>query len=525
MKKVNPWIVAGICVPVLLMVILDTTVVDVIIPHMMAALSVDYYDIQWVVIAYMVSAAVTMPLFDWLSSRFSYRTLFIFGTVTFVVASISCGKATTFYYMIVSRIVQGIGEGIVVPTVTSLVFLAFPPEKRGLAMGLIGLGATMGPALGPTLGGYMTEHFSWRWAFYINVPIGTLLALLAFFFLSEFRTQKEKFHFDIIGFVLCAIFLSTLLIAVSKGQEKEWLSSDFILYFFIISGISFVLFVWRELTVEHPFLQIKVFANRYFTLTMIIRLVFGAAVYGSFFLIPIYCEKLRLYPTFLTGLIMLPGALTNGLGTVISGRLTDRFGGRWIMFTSLIMMALLLHGFYKFDEYTSKTFIAWYLVFYFLFIGATFTPLNYMSLAVLREKEVDTGSSLIHVVRFISGSVGTAFATNKFEYMMGTHFTGMASKLTYSNLVLIPSFAKLKAYLISKAQSINLITIKSLAALRELIKLRSYVYAFQDTMTIFGIACLFVSVLVFFLPNKINLDVRRRNESRGGETYSLQEGS
>ncbi len=511
MKNTNPWVVAGICVPILLMVILDTTVVDVIIPHMMAALSVDYYDIQWVIISYMVAAAVTMPLFDWLSSRFSYRALFIFGTLTFVFASIACGRATSFYEMILSRIIQGMGEGVVVPTVTSLVFMAFPPEKRGLAMGLIGLGATMGPALGPTLGGYVTEHFSWRWAFYINVPIGFLLAFLAYLFLEEFRIQKKRYPLDWIGVVLCTTFLSTFLIAISKGQEKQWLSSDMILYFFIISAVSFILFVWREFTVSNPFIQLKVFKNKFFTLTMMIRFVFGGSIYGSFYLIPIYCEKLRMYPTLITGLIMLPGALTNGLGTVISGRLTDKLGGRWIMFFGIVMMSFAFYKIHFFDEATSKFLISQRLVFYFLFVGMVFTPLNYMSLAVLKEDEVDTGSALIHVIRFVSGSVGTAIATNRFEYMMGAHFTQMSSKLTYSNLVLYPSLMKLKIYLMHKAVMGREALLKGFAALRELIKLRSYIYAFQDVMLLFGMACLAASVLVLFLPNKLNLG--RRDES------------
>ncbi|RLD97180.1 MAG: MFS transporter, partial [Aquificota bacterium] len=161
------WLVATVAVPSLLMVILDTTVVDVITPHMMAALNADFYDVQWVVISYMVAAAVSMPMFKRLSERMGYKNLFLLGLALFTSMSAFCGQARTMEEMILGRVLQGVGEGLVIPTVTSLIFTAFPPQQRGLAMGLIGLGATMGPALGPTLGGYMTQHFSWRWAFYI----------------------------------------------------------------------------------------------------------------------------------------------------------------------------------------------------------------------------------------------------------------------------------------------------------------------------------------------------------------------
>ena len=503
-NRVNPWIVAVISIPVLLMVILDTTVVDVIIPHMMAALSVDYYDIQWVIIAYMVSAAVVMPAFDWLSSRFSYKTLFITGTLLFVCSSIACGQARTIEVMIASRTLQGAGEGIVVPAVTSMVFLSFPPERRGFAMGLVGLGATMGPALGPTVGGYVTQHISWRWAFYINVPIGFTLALAAFLFLPPFSLEKKKAKFDFLGFLFCTTFLSTLLIALSKGQEKQWLSSDFILYMFITSAVSFVLFIITELKSSHPFVQIRIFRYRGFTVTMFIRIVFGGALYGSFLLVPIYCEKLRMYPTFLTGLLILPGAIANGLGTVVAGRLVDRMDPRKILLFALIAMFFGLWHMHLLDPYTPKEKVAEILFFFFLFIGFTFTPLNYISLTSIPREYTDTGASMIHVIRFISGSMGTALATNRFEYMHGYHFTGMSSYLNYGNLVLKQATAKLSAYLFNKAQIISQINKKMLAALKMVIDVRSHIYAFQDCMIIFALACLLAASLVFLLPN-INL--------------------
>ena len=511
--SINPWVVALICIPVLLMVILDSTVVDVIIPHVMAALSVDYYDVQWVVIAYMVAAAVVMPAFYWLSSRFSYKTLFLVGTALFVLASVSCGRAHTFEVMIASRIVQGMGEGIVVPTVTSMVFLAFPPEKRGLAMGLVGVGATMGPALGPTVGGYVTQHISWRWAFYINVPIGLSLLAAAFLFLPDFSLGRERVGFDFWGFLFCTLFLSSFIVALSKGQEKQWFSSDFILYLFITAAISFVLFIWVELRSSRPFVQIRVFKYRAFAVSMLIRMVFGACIYGSFFLIPIYCEKLRMYPTFVTGLIMLPGALTNGLGTVISGRLTDKVDPRKLLFLSLILMFYGLHRIHYLDVDTPKQRIALELVFFFLFIGATFTPLNYISLMSLPERYTDVGSSLIHVIRFVAGSVGTALATNRFEYRAGYHFVGMSSKFSYDNPLLLPSVAKLKMWLVGRAQVLSQIKLKTLAMVRQMMELKSHIYAFQDCMNIFSVACLLAACLVFLLPN-INLMVRRKDEGR-----------
>ncbi len=493
------WLVAAVAIPSLLMVILDTTVVDVIIPHMMAALNADFYDIQWVVISYMVAAAVSMPMFKRLSERMGYKNLFLFGLVLFTSMSAFCGQARTMEEMILGRVLQGVGEGLVIPTVTSLIFTAFPPQQRGLAMGLIGLGATMGPALGPTLGGYMTQHFSWRWAFYINLPIGITLWYGAYLVLRPGEGKAKPVPPDVLGFLLSTVFISSLLIALSKGQEKGWLASDYILSLFVVAAITFPLFLWWELKQEHPFLDLSIFGVRDFSLTMLIRLVFGGAIYGSFYLIPIYLEKFRMYPTFLSGLLLLPGALINGAVGVMVGRLTDRLGGKRVMAAALVGMAVGFHLLSGADAYTSKSTLVLLIAFYIGFVGAVFTPLNYMSLACLSQKHLDTGASMIHVVRFIAGAMGTAFATSHMEARKYLHFLGMTSKLDYSHPLLTPSFAQLKAYLIAHGQPANWIQTQLKAFLQGMLTLKSYIFAFQDCMAIFGVACFVALATVPFI--------------------------
>jgi len=490
------WLVAAVAVPSLLMVILDTTVVDVIIPHMMAALNADFYDVQWVVIAYMVAAAVTMPMFKRLSGRLGYKNLCLLGLALFTTMSAFCGQASSMGEMILGRVLQGVGEGLVIPTVTSLIFVAFPPRQRGLAMGLIGLGATMGPALGPTLGGYMTQHFSWRWAFYINLPIGITLWYGAYLILRTGEGKDRAVPPDIIGFILSTAFISSLLIALSKGQEKGWLASDYILILFTVAAVTFPLFLWWELRQEHPFIDLTIFGVRDFSATMLIRLIFGGAIYGSFYLIPIYLEKFRMYPTFLTGLLILPGALMNGFMGVMVGRFTDRFGGRRIMALALIGMAVGFYFLSRADEYTSKATLVMLIAFYIGFVGAVFTPLNYMSLACLTHRHLDTGASMIHVIRFIAGAVGTAFATSHMEARKYLHFLGMTRKLDPSHPLLFPSYARIKAYLMAHAQPPNWVATQVKAFFHEAITLKSYIFAFQDCMIIFAIACLFSLFLV-----------------------------
>ncbi len=489
-------------VPSLLMVILDTTVVDVIIPHMMAALNADFYDIQWVVIAYMVAAAVSMPMFKRLSERLGYKDLFLLGITLFTTMSALCGQAMNMEMMILGRVLQGVGEGLVIPTVTSVVFTAFPPEKRGLAMGLIGLGATMGPALGPSLGGYMTQHFSWRWAFYINLPIGAALGLAGYLILRPNEGKAKAVTPDLVGFLLSTTFISTLLIALSKGQEKGWLASDYILTLFVVSAVAFPLFVWWEMRQEHPFIDLTIFKVKDFSITMLIRLVFGGAIYGSFYLIPIYLEKFRMYPTFLTGLLILPGALMNGAMGILVGRLTDRFGGKRLMAMALVGMAVGFHLLSSADGYTSKGHLILLIAFYIGFVGAVFTPLNYISLACLSPRHVDTGASMIHVIRFIAGAMGTAFATSHMEARKWLHFVGMSRSLTHANPMLNPASAQLKAYLALQSQPQGWMPLQLKALIQGVLTLKSYIFAFQDCMAVFGIACIFSLMVVPMLKGR-----------------------
>ncbi len=405
--------------------------------------------------------------------------------------------------MVTGRVLQGVGEGLVIPAVTSLVFASFPPNQRGLAMGLIGLGATMGPALGPTLGGYMTQHFSWRWAFYINLPIGITLWYAAFLILrtGEGKTE-DKVSPDIIGFIFSTTFISSLLIALSKGQEKGWLASDFILILFAIAAVVFPLFIWWEIRQEHPFIDLSIFGVKDFSVTMLIRLVFGGAIYGSFYLIPIYLEKFRMYPTFLTGLLMLPGALINGLVGIMVGRLTDRFGGKKLMALALIGMAVGFHLLSRADAYTSKTTLVMFIAFYIGFVGAVFTPLNYLSLACLNQKHLDTGASMIHVIRFIAGAMGTAFATSHMEFKKYLHFLGMTRKLDSSNPLLNPSFRKFQTHMAKHGQPASWVQAQFKVFMHHMLTLKGYIFAFQDCMAIFGIACLISLMLIPLLKGE-----------------------
>ena len=298
------WLVVIAVMSGAFMVVLDTTVVNVALPKIMAGFGVNIDKIQWVITAYMVAMAIMMPSVGWFSSRIGNKALFIGSLVLFTASSVFCGAAWNVDALIVFRIFQGVGAGALMPIAMVIIFEAFPPEERGLAMGVYGIGATFGPAIGPTLGGYLTEHFSWHLIFYINVPIGLVGIFLAAIILQTGRLQREL-NFDILGFLTMAVFLGCLLTALSQGQKEGW-TSFYILTLFAIAAIGLVSFLWAEHHVQQPFIDLSVYRTFAYSMATLVFIIQGFGLYGSTFLIPLFFESMLDYTALQAGFLMLP---------------------------------------------------------------------------------------------------------------------------------------------------------------------------------------------------------------------------
>ncbi|MFN3413728.1 MAG: DHA2 family efflux MFS transporter permease subunit, partial [Thermoanaerobaculum sp.] len=257
---VNKWVVAALVSAGIFIALLDTTIVDIVLPKMMATLEADLYGIQWVIIAYFMGAAVSMTIVGWMAEALGHRNTYLLGIVLFVGTSALCGVAPSLELMLVSRFVQGVAEGMMLPVGALILMDAFPPEERGLALGVYGLGASFAPAVGPSLGGFITEHLTWRWVFWVNVPIGLADALLVFLLLANVRGKKVR-RLDIVGLCLLATSLMSFIVFISKGQEKGWLDSDFILRTFLVFVVTFVAFVVWEVKAAQPLFPRKLFTN------------------------------------------------------------------------------------------------------------------------------------------------------------------------------------------------------------------------------------------------------------------------
>ncbi len=404
------------------MAILDTTIVDIIVPKLMAPLSTDLYGVQWVITAYMTASAVAILLVEWLESRVGLKRVFLSGLFLFTASSFFAGQSESLEWMILARTFQGIGEALIVVSAEALLFSAYPPEKRGLAMGIYGLGVSFAPALGPTLGGYITEHIEWRWVFYINLPVGILNMLLAYFFLPEHR-GNGGFRLNFISYFFVSLSTVSLLIVLSKGQQKGWFSNDLILYLSLIALFSFLFFLLSELLSKNPLVDPSIFRIREFTIALLVYfLLLGFSMYQVFYLIPLYYEHLKGLTTFQAGLHILPLALAIGFSSPVAGLISDKKSSTLPLYVAValyLFASLLVVP--RFDYFTPSWSSALKLIILGVGMGFFFAPITNLALKKLGDKTT-LGVSLMHYVRFVGGSFGTALATNDLNKFMWENY-------------------------------------------------------------------------------------------------------
>ncbi len=428
----SKWVVALLVSGGIFIALLDTTIVDIVLPKMMPALDADIYGIQWVVITYFLGSAIAMTAIGWAAEVIGHRDAYMVGAVLFVGMSILSGMAQSLPMMLTSRFFQGVGEGIMIPVGLVILYETFPPEEHGLAMGLYGLAASFAPALGPSLGGLITEHLTWRWVFFINVPVGLVDVFLVWWFLANRRAKEEPEPFDVVGFALLATAFSSLIVFLGKGEEKGWLSSDFIVHLVLVFAVSAVAAgLWLAFA-RHPLFPRRILGHRPFRFGLLVMALLSINAYGFYLLLPIYLQRLRGYTTLQAGLILLPGALLGALTTLASGVLSDRINPRWVAVLFLAGSAVGSWAFHT-DLDTARHVLVLDYIFWGLFIGGTFAPVTLIALATLEDRDLSDGSTLVNVVRLIAGSVGTSYATALLTSRTDTFYEAMTQNLTWGS--------------------------------------------------------------------------------------------
>lgn len=505
------------------MAILDTTVVEVIVPKIMAPLSTDLYGVQWVITAYMIAAATGLLIVEHLSVSIGLKNVFLLGLATFTSASFACGHVHTLGEMITFRAIQGAGEAFLVPTAETILFTIYPPEKRGLAMGIYALAVSFAPSLGPTLGGYITEHLTWRYVFYINVPIGILNFVAALFFMPKVLEKREPLRINFLSFFFVSVATISLLTLLSKGQQKGWFQSMFIIKLVFVSALGYLLFCISELVHREPLIDFSIFKIPEFRVAFSIYFfILGLSMYQVFYLIPLYYEKLRFLGTFDTGLHMLPLAMTVGIFSIVAGFLSDRIGEEKVLVISAFFLivgnCLFLP---KLNYYTPKVKTMLIPIVYSIGMGMFFAPVTTLALRKLGDK-TNLGASLMHYIRFVGGSFGTALATNTLQKRLAFHYDEICA-MRSRDLYYAEAFVNKWSQLLSQIFSPDIAVKKAKALLGYATNIQALSHAFQDSFVessfyVF-IGCAFLA-LYFWEKSKITngkaLNPHRRQSDAQG---------
>ncbi|MGH9762986.1 MAG: DHA2 family efflux MFS transporter permease subunit, partial [Blastocatellia bacterium] len=327
---VNPWIIAASVMAATFMVVLDTSVANVALPHIAGSLSASTDESTWVLTSYLVSNAIVLPATGWISNYIGRRRFLIASIVIFTLASAFCGASASMGMLIVARVIQGAGGGGMQPIAQAVLLESFPPQKRGLSMAVYGMGVVVAPIIGPTLGGWITDNYSWRWVFYINLPVGIIAILMALSFIEDppYIKQAAKTRVDYSGFGFMALWLATLQLVLDKGQEADWLSSSWIVWCIVISGIAMIAFVGRELFIRHPIVNLRVLKDRNFTIGTSLAGAYGAVLYATTALLPLFLQTLLDYPAVDSGLAVSPRGVGALISMMVVGRLIGLIDGR-----------------------------------------------------------------------------------------------------------------------------------------------------------------------------------------------------
>ncbi|HKK14901.1 MAG TPA: DHA2 family efflux MFS transporter permease subunit [Gammaproteobacteria bacterium] len=408
----NRWLVAAAVMLTTVMVILDMTIVNVTLPHMMGALGATADQITWVLTSYIVAEAITIPLTGFLSSRFGRRRVMLTSIVGFVLASALCGQSSTLAEMVIYRIAQGAFGASLIPLSQSVMVDTFPPAERGKAMALWGVGIMLGPIMGPTLGGYVTQHLSWPWVFYINVPVGLINVALVLRLVQE--TPLRPARADWWGAALMAIGIGSLQVVLDRGNRDGWFSSHLIALLSLTAVVTLVWFVLRSWGRRDSVVDLSLLKDRNLTAASLMMGAFGLGLFGTIALQPIMLERLLNYPAETAGFVMAPRGLGSAFSMFLVSRLINRHDPRLLVGVGLVLAAT---GTYMMAWYTLQISPLWVVgpsIVQGLGLGMIFVPLSTLAFDTLPKASVDAGSGVFNLMRTMGGSIGISVAGTLF---------------------------------------------------------------------------------------------------------------
>jgi len=507
MPQVNPWLIAATVISATFMEVLDTSVANVSLPHIAGSLSASVDESTWVLTSYLVSNAIVLPLTGWLSTLFGRKRFFLACVVIFTISSLLCGTAPSLAALVFFRVAQGAGGGGMQPMSQAILVDSFPRQKQGMAMAIYGMGVVVAPTLGPTLGGWITDNYSWRWIFLLNVPVGIISVIMIMLLITDpphmvRKTFKQGLRIDFLGLGLLSVGLGFLQVILDKGERDDWFGSAFITWATIVSFTALVALVFRELTTNDPVIDLHLFKDRNFAISTFMMYTLGVVLYGTTLLLPILLQTLMGYTAMQSGMVLLPGGLVLLAVLPFVGALLDRFEPRWIVATGLLIMATGLFQLSHLDlDAGPRSPVSDWIVSR-MGTAFLFVPINVMAFYFVPRDKMNNASGLINLARNVGASTGISFVTTMLDRRSQFHQNVLSENLQGGNFRYQAALHHLTHLFTSRGEDAARALSGAQAVVYQQMQRQAMMLSFVDNFRLMGTICLAVLPLLFLMKHR-----------------------
>jgi len=501
----NPWMIAVSVMLATFMEVLDTSIAAVALPYIAGSLSATNDEATWVLTSYLVANAVILPASTWFSLRFGRKRFLIACIIIFTCSSFACGAAPSLAVILIARAVQGAGGGALQPLSQAILLESFPADKRGLAMAVFALGVVVAPVLGPTLGGWLTDTYSWRWAFYINIPVGIFAIIMILRHVEDppYIKNAKPGKLDGIGLGLLAVWLGCLQIILDKGQEDDWFGATWIRWAALVLVVCLVGFLIREFTHDKPLVNLRIFRHRNFAIGCLLIAIFGGAIYGLVTLLPLFYQELLGYTALAAGWAVSP----RGIGAIIAmpviGILTARIDNRWLIAAGFLLFAISSLWFGEAYLGVSQWSFLWAIIISGFGSGCVFVPLSTTTMAFLRNEEIGNASGLYNLMRNIGGSIGISVVNTLIVRHEQLHRNELVHNVTPGRVTFFDQLHGMQQFLHAEGASISQALNQAYGLINATVNAQARLWSYVDDFRYMAIACFACMPIVLMLKKTV----------------------
>jgi DHA2 family multidrug resistance protein len=471
-----------------LMQVIDTSIVNVAIPQMMGTLGATLEQISWVSTGYITSNVIFIPLTAWFSARYGHRNYLTISIIIFTVASLLCGLSHSIAELICFRVLQGVGGAALISTAQATIFTVFPRKQQPMAQAIFGIGIMVGPTVGPTFGGWITDNYSWPWVFLINIPVGIFAAVLTMMCLHPKQGHEEEVRrVDVLGMGLLAVGLGCLQVMLERGQSEDWFKSNFIIAMATLSVAGVVSFIFWELRISNAAVNLRVLKDKALAAGTTFGTVLGFGLFGGIYILPVFLQQVRGYSAEQTGWIIFPGAIASAVTMPISGRLMKYFSSRSILFVAVIGFSISMFLLNGLTTEIGPEHLLFPLILRGGMLGLMQVPMSIAALSHLKGRALGDGTALFNLLRQLGGSVGIAYLSTRISREMFIHRSNLVEHVTNYDFETVQRLSTLKHAMIAQGMSVETAQSQALAIIDRSINAQSAVLTYGNAFVFIGV--------------------------------------